>query len=379
MRHSLFVQPLSFVVAGLVCLFATSCGNRRSLDAETAVKDSLRYATLLQMQETDSFTVVRIADAWNPDRLLATYVLVPDSLSLPSELPRGTVLRTPLRRVVAGSSVHAALLFELQCQEALTGICDAQYVIRSDLRQALSTGRLKDMGSSMQPNVEALLLNEVEAVLVSPYENATFSALETHGIVPIQCADYMETSALGRAEWMKFYGRLMGRAAEADSLFEEVVSEYTALSAKAKAATSRPEVVVDRPQHGTWYVPGGSSTIASLLADAGARYVFADNTEAGSLLLGTEEVFRRAQTANCWVIREGISGVLTRHNIAAETAILSRVEAMRTGRVYYCNVSARPYYEDTAFFPQRQLEDFVKIFHPEVMADHDLKYYEKVE
>ena len=40
----------------------------------------------------------------------------------------------------------------------------------------------------------------------------------------IECADYMETSALGRAEWMRFYGLLFGVAPQADSLFAEVDS-----------------------------------------------------------------------------------------------------------------------------------------------------------
>lgn len=41
--------------------------------------------------------------------------------------------------------------------------------------------------------------------------------------------DYMETSALGRAEWVRFYGLLFGKEAEADSLFAGVEEAYLSL------------------------------------------------------------------------------------------------------------------------------------------------------
>ena len=59
-----------------------------------------------------------------------------------------------------------------------------------------------------------------DAILLSPFENnGGYGRLEQIGVPIIECADYMERSALGRAEWMKFYGILFGREHETDSLF----------------------------------------------------------------------------------------------------------------------------------------------------------------
>lgn len=56
-----------------------------------------------------------------------------------------------------------------------------------------------------------------------PFENSGgYGRVEKLNIPIIECADYMETSALGRAEWMRFYGLLFGEAQKADSLFAEV-------------------------------------------------------------------------------------------------------------------------------------------------------------
>ena len=61
----------------------------------------------------------------------------------------------------------------------------------------------------------------------------------------IECADYMETSSLGRAEWMRFYGLLFGKAAEADSLFARVEADYLRWAGKVADIENKPTVFAD--------------------------------------------------------------------------------------------------------------------------------------
>ena len=71
-----------------------------------------------------------------------------------------------------------------------------------------------------------------DAIMLSPFENSGgYGRVEKLNIPIIECADYMETSALGRAEWMRFYGLLFGQAQKADSLFAEVEKNYNELKA----------------------------------------------------------------------------------------------------------------------------------------------------
>ena len=70
----------------------------------------------------------------------------------------------------------------------------------------------------MKPDIERIIDLRADAILLSPFENSGgYGRLEQIGVPIIECADYMETSALGRAEWMKFYGLLYGKEHEADS------------------------------------------------------------------------------------------------------------------------------------------------------------------
>ena len=71
----------------------------------------------------------------------------------------------------------------------------------------------------MNPDMERIIDLHPDAILLSPFENSGgYGRIEKLDIPIIECADYMETSALGRAEWMRFYGLLFGVAPQADSL-----------------------------------------------------------------------------------------------------------------------------------------------------------------
>ena len=99
----------------------------------------------------------------------------------------------------------------------------------------------------MAPDIERIIALNPEAILLSPFENSGgYGKLDKLHVPIIEAADYMESSPLGRAEWMKFYGMLFkkdGNAPKtalaascepkADSLFAKIEKEYLKLKAEA--------------------------------------------------------------------------------------------------------------------------------------------------
>ena len=325
------------------------------------------YATLLQLQETDSFVVASVIDPWHSQKKLAQYVLVPRSQSVPKQMPEGILVRTPIERAALTTSVHAALLLELQCADAMAAITDTCYVVSPTLKHYLQQRKntLCDAGQSMAPNVERLRAAKVDALLVSPFENAGFGTLERMGIPLIQCADYMEPSPLGRAEWMKFYGLLFGCAERADSLFGEVAKAYLALkeqTQKKRKDKDKPTVMCDLRMGATWYQPGGASTMGQLIADAGGRYVWADRKESGSLPLDAESVLARAAHADIWIVKYGQATDLTYAQMAADFKLYTQFSAWKQHKIYACNTLHVPFFEETPFHPERVLRNLSEIF-----------------
>ena len=231
------------------------------------------------------------------------------------------------------------------------------------------------MGAAHLPSIERLAAARSDALLVSPFENVQYGAIESLDVPLIECADYMETSPLGRAEWVRFFGLLFGAEAEADSLFAETERCYSALKQRALADSARPTVLIDHLTQGTWYVPGGHSTTGRLIADAGGRYVFADDTISGSVALAFEAVYAAGRDADVWLTKYGAARDATYASLAADYAPNARFRAWRERRVWGCNVTHVPVFDETPFRPDLLLADFVHVLHPAALPHHTLRYY----
>ena len=257
----------------------------------------------------------------------------------------------------------------------MVGMCDVAYVQSDSLLQRLHDRRLLDAGSSMQVDQERLVSLRPDAFLVSPFENAGYGPLAALEVPLIECADYMETSALGRAEWVKFYGLLMGASATADSLFTAVERDYLHWCKQMEQTEQRPTLLCDMKQGSAWYVPGGNSYIGRLFEDAGARYLFSDQQESGSVALAFEQVYAQAHDADIWVVKYGSSAPLTYERMVQDNPLYGQFRPWKERRVYGCNTFSVPFYEEIPFHPDRLLKDMVKIFHPELLPDVPLRYY----
>ena len=352
------------------CLLFGACTRQEHFSST-----SMEYAELLRIQEAEDWTEVEVLDAWHKGQVLHRYVLVPRDQPLPASLPEGTVVRVPLQRVIPFSSVHGALFCDLHCADQMVGMCDVEYVQSDSLLQRLHDRRLLDAGSSMQVDQERLVSLRPDAFFVSPFENAGYGPLAALEVPLIECADYMETSALGRAEWMKFYGLLMGASATADSLFTAVEQDYLHWCDQMKQTERRPSLLCDMKQGSAWYVPGGNSYIGRLFEDAGARYLFSNQQESGSVALAFEQVYAQAHDADIWVVKYGSSAPLTYERMVQDNPLYGQFRPWKERRVYGCNTFSVPFYEEIPFHPDRLLQDMVKIFHPELLPDASLRYY----
>ena len=114
-------------------------------------------------------------------------------------------------------------------------------------------------------------------------------------------ADWLETTPLGKAEWVKLMGALTDREDLVNRKFDSVEQAYQRLAAIGKASAIRPSVIIGMPFKGTWYMPAGDSYVAQLLRDAGADYHWSDTKGTGSLALNFETVAPVALTADFWL------------------------------------------------------------------------------
>lgn len=371
MKHILY--PIA-----LICIILCGCSGRYA-NSSSALQDGdtlTSHSELLTMVDYGDYMLADVTNPWDTTRLLARYVLVPRECEDLSGLPEGTVLRTPLQSSLVYSGVHGGAICELGAVDAVTAVADGGYFSVRPIVEGLKRGRITDVGNSMSPSVEKIIALMPEAILASPYQNAGYGAIETLGIPVIECADYMESTPLGRAEWIKLLGALYGAADCADSIFQSVSGKYEDLKRSVADAKYRPTVITEQLTDGVWYVPGGRSYMARMLEDAGANYPWSDDRSTGSLQLDFAAVLDRASDSDYWLIRN--YGPLSLSALESNNTLNSKFKAMSNDGVYVCDTSISSLFDEFPFHPEKLLSDYISIFHPEVNGRH-LNYYRKVE
>ena len=348
------------ILLTVIVLCVCSCRNKSHTVGESS---SLQEAKLLSIVHENGYTRVEITNPWDTTSLLHTYLLVPSSRPVPGNLPRGTVVRTPLKRALVYSSVHSSVLRELGAGDAVRGVCDAQYFNDSIITAGLTAGTITDCGNSMQPTVEKVISMKPDAILLSPYQDATYGQITKLNVPIIECADYMEYTPLGRAEWIKFYGELVEQRALADSIYNQVKQQYNQVKETvASKKLKRPLVLTENLISGIWNVPGGQSYMAQYIKDAGGDYPWADDKNTGSLTLDFNQVLARAQKADYWLLKS--PSIHSLADLKSSYTLNDQFEAYKTGNVYVCDTNTTRFFDR---FP----------FHPEVATDYQLQFFVK--
>lgn len=240
------------------------------------------------------------------------------------------------------------------------------------------------MGDSTSVSVERLV--ELNPDLVTTYgvgnpDIDNYPKMLEVGLKVAINAEYIESSPLGRAEWLKFTALFFNREAKAEEVFGEIAQEYKAIATQAKSVKKRPTVFVGFNFKGTWYMPGGNSYVAKYLADAGADYLWKDDLSSGSLPLSFEQVYERAANADYWL--NFSQSWKNLKDLLAEDNRYADFKAVKNGNLYNNNArlnagDGNDYWESGISNPNVVLSDLIKIIQPEILPNHKLKYYRKL-
>ena len=399
----------NIIFGALVVLLVVACQGGKTASGEGGDTLQMKYAELLTIVKHNdgAYTEAIIENPWKKGTTLHKYILVPkgkegdetvarlkDDIRENATLQMGShcdIVRTPLESNVVFTAPHCQLMYELGCKNAITGVCDKDYINIPDIKERvkLSDGKAStsdtdkviiDCGSSMQPDMERIIALKPEGLLISPFENSGgYGKLDKLNIPIIETADYMETSPLGRAEWMKFYGLLFMSEERSDSLFSSIEKEYLALKAEAAKLPQGLSILTERKMGSVWYVPGGKSTMGILLKDANAKYIFADDTHSGSLAYGPERILSKGTQVDVWAFKYFGGKALSKNDLLAEYEGYKVLKAFNSNSIYQVDTSTQPYFELTSFHPEILLREFIILAHPKATQFGKLRFYQYYE
>jgi iron complex transport system substrate-binding protein len=384
------LRSFSIYSIGILFLWMASCkqaakpSSLSTTGKPIAAKTTLLHSKGFTIEYFENYKLVKIVSRFSNKTDTLQYVLVQRGTPAPTNYPGAQVIQIPVQKLMVTSSMHVGMAEFAGAGDVITGIAESKYISSPIVRKNLAAGKVAEIGNGSAMNHELIISMKPDLLMTMSSPDAPFSRyqpLNGAGIPVMMIAEWLETDPLARSEWVKLMAALLNKEEVVNPKFEAMEKEYNRLKELASKVTNKPEVVVGMPFKGTWYVPDGDSYMTQFLKDAGASYHWANVIGTGSLALNFEAVSPVALKADFWI---NMSNAKSKDEIAANDQRYTQFNSFKKGTLYNLNkrlndIGANDYWESGSVTPHLILADLVKIFHPELLPNHELYYYQQLQ
>lgn len=276
-------------------------------------------------------------------------------------------------KIISLSATTNGMLDQLDATSTILGISNINYIYSPSILRRHSIGKVTEFGFDSQISIEKIIQSGANIILYSGFgdEFPGEQQLSKLGIITIPIYDWREENALGKAEWIKLIGVLIGKQKEASEYFEAVEAKYNELLSLKKDFGKRPIVLSGNMEGDQWWAPGGNSFFAQMIKDAGGEYLFKNTTENGSIGLTMEEILDN-NISDIWIN----PGFRTKKEILANNSHCKRISSFDS--IYCYSPNMNKYWEQAAVQPHFLLEDLMAIFQPEIKGLNGNHFYSKI-
>jgi iron complex transport system substrate-binding protein len=359
-----------------------SCGKTKT---ENLLKKSvpLDFATGFQLYQGEGFWEIEVSQGYAGSSDSYRYLVLDSGVQV-NTTGYDAVVQLPIDAVVLTSTTQVPHLDALGQTDLLMGFPQTDLISSTTARGRIAAGKVKDLGSGPSANLELVLELQPDWIMISTLgEDLRYlDVFKQAGIPALINGEYVEQNPLGRAEWIKFTGVLLGNYPEALAQFEQIKKDYQKAEGLAKSITEKdkPKVLSGVMYQDIWYAPGGESWAAQLLEKAGGSYVFGKEGAAGSLQLNYEVVLDQATAAPLWI---GAADFASLEAMGKAEPRYQAFAAWKAGEVYTYTAKkgvtgGLEYFELGYLRPDLILKDLIKILHPELLPGYEPYFYQKL-
>ena len=371
----------NIAVVILAVLLFSSCEHKLSKTAQNQTSDTLKlaYAQGFAIKYFPGYKEVIVYSPWVKGTEYARYYLVKN---IKTKTPaNGTKVQIPLKTLAATSVTHFEFLSLMGELQTLTAVCSPEIIYNAEINRRIKAGTISDLGNAFNINVEKTLQLKPGAVMMSGYnQNDPYAVrVSQAGIPVIFNNEWMETTLLARAEWIKFVAAFYDKEKLADSIFSAVDKRYNEIKTKAAAVKTKPTIMAGSNFRGTWYIPSGRNFMGKLFADAGATYFYANDTTSGSLPLNVETVLKNFSETDVWLN----CNFKSIDNLLKADPKHAYFRPVKLNHVYNFNKrllasTANDFWESAVARPDLLLSDVIAILHPDILPGYQLVYAERL-
>lgn len=349
--------------------------------AETAA--DIRFAERFKIEEEGEVRIITIDKPWQGSKAPIKYLLYQDDV--PERFADDETfvkIKTPVKTIVSNLTTQLSLMEELGVEDKLIGFGQTKLIYSPVFKEKVQNGTIREVGPDGSLDIESILDLNPDVVLAfsSGSESRQLEKLKELGVNVVLNAGYMETSVLGRYEWIKLLAHLTGTEQKAAEIFDQKAVIYDSLLQLVKGKTM-PSVMTGTLYGGTWFLPAGKNYGANIISDAGGKYLWLEDETTGWLSLDFESVFEKGYDADYWI---GVASFTTLDQLKQADERYQDFKAYREENVYSYMArvneeGAVDYFESGNVNPDKLLADHIKILHPDLLPDYELYYYMKLQ
>lgn len=375
---------LSFVLSGCKQEQGYTENSKPSEENETSYQINTEFAEGFKIDCYSGYKKVTVYNPWQrADDMNYEYLLVSKGEKIPGGFSNHSVIEVPVKRVICLSTTHVAMIDLLEKTHTIFGISGKELINNPNIRKRIINGEVMDVGYDQNLNYENIISLKPDIVMTYGI-NAEIAGfilkLKELGINVVINAEYLEKTPLAKLEWIKFIGAFYGIVQEAGDVFDTIVAEYDSIKNIAFKLERKPKVMIGLPWKDTWYIPGGKSFAARFIKDAGGEYIWEKLDSKIARPMGFETIYKKAKDADIWINPGDIDNL---EAILTVDARLKHFKPIKNRKVFNNNAimnktGGNDYWESGITHPQIILKDLVRIFHPEVLPDHELVYYKDI-
>ena len=315
--------------------------------AETSQEEQTKLVKTgsMELQYAENFTVDYYEGGY---KLLTTlpddkrYLLVPEGQGIPADLDEDIcVLQEPLQNIylVASGVMDMFASVDAVDQIRFSGQKQENWYIQK-AQDAMAAGTMVYAGKYSKPDYELLVSEGCDLAIENrmiTHSPEVVEMLESFDIpVMIEYSSY-EQHPLGKVEWVKFFGVLTGKKAEAEAAFAEQTEILEKVSNGEKTGKTIAFFYVT--SNGLIQVRQSTDYIPKLIELAGGRYIFENLEDSGSgrstLNMQVEDFYAGAKDADILIYNSSIDGgVTTVDELIGKCNILKDFKAVQEGQVY---------------------------------------------
>lgn len=270
------------------------------------------------------------------------FLLVAENAETPEGVPASvTVLHQPLSHIYLVASAAMDYFDHLDAVDriSLSGLKTGDWYIES-AKAAMEAGSMRYAGKYSAPDYEAILESGCDLAIENTmiyHTPEVIEQLQTTGVPVLVERSSYESSPLGRIEWLKLYGALVGKEDLACSQYDELLAALSPILDQEASGQTVAFFYIN--SSGAVNARKSGDYIAKAIAMAGGQYVsFDESGEENALSTMTiqmESFYASAVDADIMIYNSTIDGeIRTIDELLTKSPLLADCKAVQAGTVW---------------------------------------------